>query len=67
MTLATEIYYTGIKSLYHGARLYGQDNRREGGTTTHVLLVLAPENRDYIKKSLIQAGRADLLDKLYGG
>lgn len=31
----------------------------------HSLIALAA--RDYIKKSLIQAGRADLLDKLYGG
>lgn len=66
MTLATEIYYTGINP-YTMEPVYTAKTLEEKDAQRRMFFWYLPENRDYIKKSLIQAGRADLLDKLYGG
>lgn len=65
MTLATEIYYTGIHP-YTGERIYTARTEREKQSQRRFFFWYKPEARKEIVDSLRRLHRTDLIERLYG-
>lgn len=64
MTVATEIYYTGIHP-YTGEKIFTARSEKEKQAQRQFFFWYKPEMRETIKKELMRLHRPDLLDKLY--
>ena len=66
MTVATEIYYTGIHP-YTGEKVFTARSDREKQAQRQFFFWYKPENRQQIISELHRLHRPDLIDRLYGG
>ncbi|MDE6340953.1 MAG: DUF3362 domain-containing protein, partial [Muribaculaceae bacterium] len=64
MTVATEIYYTGIHP-YTGEKVFTARTEKEKLAQRQFFFWYKPEMREQIRRSLMQLHRPDLLDRLY--
>lgn len=64
MTVATEIYYTGIHP-YTGEKIFTARSEKEKLAQRQFFFWYRPEMRETIKKELMRLHRPDLIDKLY--
>ena len=66
MTVATEIYYTGIHP-YTGEKVYTARSDKEKQAQRQFFFWYKPENRQQIISELHRLHRPELIDRLYGG
>lgn len=66
MTVATEIYYTGIHP-YTGEKIFTARSEKEKLAQRQFFFWYKPEMRESIRKELMRLHRPDLLDRLYAG
>lgn len=64
MTVATEIYYTGIHP-YTGEKVFTAKTEKEKLAQRQFFFWYKPEMREQIQRSLMHLHRPDLLERLY--
>lgn len=64
MTLASEIFYTGIHP-YTGEKIYTSTNEKEKLAQRRLFFWYKPEEKEAIKRDLKRIGRFDVLKKLF--
>ena len=65
MTLATEIYYTGINP-YTGEKVFTAHSQEDKIAQRQFFFWYKPEMRRSIEQELLRIGRPDLIERLYG-
>lgn len=65
LTLSTEIYYTGYHP-YTGKKVFTAQSKEEKLAQREFFFWYHPEHRKAIQKRLVEMGRKDLLQKIYG-